>query len=420
MSSFIAFRSVSLFLVAVGLALCVSPIIVEAKAKPTPVRSKVVRPTPSLNTMTRRITISGGHDYTSSDIAWMRKPQPEVPEREWLAISDPAVARWLAGDSGATASSQFQEYSLRIGIDGRAKNCDLQKDHYDTTPNQAVDFCPIFIRRARVLPGLNLEGQRQESDYVVTVELIVEPRHAANGTFSGPGSSAELPTAIAQGHYLPLPPAPPPPGSMGGPKSWPPTPEWLKNHTVEPDRIGSAEPAAIAPQFGTEPAVGLLVQAQGTSQVSCQIMHSSGNSGLDRDACSAAVSDFKPSWPVDTSIDRQLAAMTVIQDQKKLRAFVADRNTPYRPSMDEKEVLKIIALWQASNPGVAPKSLSVLVRVDRDGLPSNCFIRGSTGNDAADISACHQLLREARFQPARDVFGQYQSGEYSFQFAAPD
>lgn len=64
--------------------------------------------------------------------------------------------------------------------------------------------------------------------------------------------------------------------------------------------------------------------------------------------------------------------------------------------------------------GMVQGSVGVMVRVNPDGLPSNCRIVRSSGSAAADALMCQLTLRHVRFDPARDRAGRPVAQDVTF------
>lgn len=190
-------------------------------------------------------------------------------------------------------------------------------------------------------------------------------------------------------------------------KAWPPTSTWLNLVAREPTFSQPVEEPGGASLRG--PVIGLVVADPLSGDPDCRVVQSSGKPRLDARACAHVRQNLKPQWAETVRFPVRRWALLLSSDGKGFRAIQPDPALarPAGPALGE--VFRLTPLWRAQAGPAA--SVRIIGMLRPDGTADRCRIETSSGNEAADAAACHLFLTEAKFAPARDVFGQLRPQE---------
>lgn len=303
----------------------------------------------------------------------LRRARPEGDITTWMTPGDPLIARLGA----EPAWSGVLVVLLTLSPEGRASACEIPTLPYDLPAEAVEGLCERLVPRVRYRPALTAAGEPVEDHARFLIRSSQYLRQDA----------ASLPMIRAE----PLPPSPPVP--MPGP-GWPPL------VSLKPARLtGGLElvhGGGDSPDARSTPWAGIEVQLNASANVAeCRSVASSGDARFDQQACAVARrADYALNGGASES-ERRVYLLIVRQDEA-LRALPQSRSGRSLPVMDPGREAALAAEW-AGRPW--PR---VFVSVDADGVPTDCRINESAGDDALDVAACHAVRRLARFAPARD------------------
>lgn len=280
--------------------------------------------------------------------------------RGWILPAD-IPERFRTEARGEKLQPRFQHILGQIGIELSIDDRDAITDCRGTYGHVALapQFCEVLRRRGKFRHALTLDGKPAPGTASLTIQ------------FSVGGEGAEIG----------LPPAPP------APMGWPVThargiatmtrqPEWRRFSKV---------------RDGRQSAIALLLES-GTV-LSCKLLRSSGDAGLDAASCDAARTGAYAIEPAQTYAQ---LPMLVRWNRDGAQAMLPIRESYQRPT--PASAGELVVRGAAGSPAEAWLTLS------QSGAVTDCRISLSAGGDAADVALC-AAMRGARFNPASDVFG---------------
>lgn len=313
----------------------------------------------------------------------IRRTRPDTDPATWLREADAPIAAWLANPALTNVT-----LVLQVGTEGTVTKCTTQAVNGAAPPAWAGDLCPLVASRAKLVPALKDDGSRMTDRFILNANFAFNPY-----TRNLPG-----PLISSNG----LSPAPPPPSEFDAQlQAWPPNPRSLGIFGRPPAFQLAVEPPGGAPLAG--PAIGLLIADARSGQPLCRVGQSSGDAKQDQGACDHVRKKLKPYWADTIRFPVRRWALLLGPDGKGFRAVQADPNVAGRAGLATGEPDRLAVLWRQVAGPVA--RVGVSGALGPDGRPGNCRVYDSSGNDAADVLACRLFRSEARFAPARDVFG---------------
>lgn len=314
----------------------------------------------------------------------IRRAQADSYPATWLRETDAPIAAWLANPALTNVT-----LVLQTGTDGTVSKCTSQEVKNQAPPAWAGELCPLVVSRARMVSALRDDGNRMTDRFILNINFAYIPY-----TRNLPG-----PLITSNG----LGPAPPPISEFDPQlKAWPPSPGWLRRFAGQPLFKSRAEQPGEAPL--AVPLIGLVLADRKNGSPECQVVQSSGDSALDARSCAFVRKTLKPSWPNMVPIAMRRWPLLLNPAGKGFRAVQPNADLAGWARLEQGETQRLGQLWRTASGAVG--RVGVSGTLGSDGRPGNCRVYDSSGNDAADVLACRLFRADARFEQARDVFGQ--------------